>query len=76
MILNEINGKLPGWPSEGEAASYKPVLDTINTVRKILKNLGTTGKAVYDDHDLCVYDREMLGSIQGAHLVKLDLILT
>ena len=78
-ILNEIKGKLPKWPSEGgEAAYYKPVLETIDIVRKILKNNipTATAKAVYDDHDLCVYDREMLDSVAGAHPLKPDLILT
>jgi len=76
-ILNEIKGKLPKWPSEGgEAAYYKPVLDTIDTVRTILKKSSNPAKAVYDDHDLCVYDREMLDSVEGAHPVKPDLILT
>ena len=60
------------WPSDGGW----PMLDTINTVRTILKNSRNPAKAVYDDHDLCVYDREMLDSVEGAHPAKLDLILT
>ena len=47
-ILNEIKGTLPKWPSEGgEAAYYKPVLDTINNARKILKKHRPTDPAVY-----------------------------
>jgi hypothetical protein len=76
-ILNEIKKVLPEWPSKGaEAEYYEPVVDTINTVRNILKKHRTTSvKAVYDDHHLCVYNREMYDSVERDHPMKPDLIL-
>ena len=43
------------WPSDGGW----PMLDTINTVRTILKNSRNPAKAVYDDHDLCLRPRNV-----------------
>ena len=75
-IMDEIIRRLPQWPSEG--GEYKPVLEIINVVRSVLQmhRVSRKPQPVYDNHDLGVYDREMLDGDEGGHPVKLDLILT